>query len=75
MIVKKEYKDRNVIKYTTIDDIDRIDEGVLENGNTFINIYKISRKKDDDFETIEVDKLNIYIMSDDGKTLSIHRSK
>ena len=36
MIVKKEYKDRNVIKYTTIDDIDRIDEGVLENGNTFI---------------------------------------
>ena len=24
MIVKKEYKDRNVIKYTTIDDIDRI---------------------------------------------------
>ena len=75
MIVKKEYKDRNVIKYTTIDDIDRIDEGVLENGNTFINKYKRSRKKDDDLETNEIDKLNIYIMKKKKKTLSIHRSK
>ena len=44
MIVKKEYKDRNVIKYTTIDGIDRIDEGVLENGNTFINVREVVKK-------------------------------
>ena len=40
----------------------------------FINIYKNNRQKDDDFETIEISNLNVYVMTDTGKTIQIYRS-
>lgn len=75
MIIKKEFKTDNVIRSTVIDNIDKVDEGILEDGVKFINIYKKDRKKEDEFETIIIQGLNVYCMSDEGKTLSIYRSK
>jgi len=74
MIIKKEYKSKNAISYTLTDNIEKIDSGVLENGTSFINVYKRDRKKDDDFETILIESVNIYVCNDEGKTLSIFRS-
>ena len=75
MIIKKEYKTQNSIKSTMIDNIDRIDDGVFENGTQFINIFKKGRQKDDDFETIEIVNMSLYVMTDSGKTIQIYRGK
>ena len=75
MIIKKEYKTQNSIKSTMIDNIDRIDDGVFENGNQFINIFKKGRQKEDDFETIEIVNMSLYVMTDSGKTIQIYRGK
>lgn len=73
MIIKKEYKTLNSIKNTVIDNIDRIDDGVFDDGTQFINIFKKSRQKDDDFETIEIKNMSLYVMTDSGKTIQIYR--
>lgn len=75
MILKVEYKTNNILKYTLKDSIDKIDVGTLEDGTTFINVYKEGRKKEDDFETIDIKGLNAYLMNAEGKTLQIFRSK
>jgi len=75
MIIKKEYKLGNIISSTLIDDIEKIDTGVYDNGISFINAYKRNRKKEDDFETIVVDNINVYIENDHGETLQILRYK
>lgn len=72
MLIKKEYRTNNAIKYTLIDGIEKIDTGVLEDENiSFINVYKKDRKKEDDFETIEVRNMIVYVCNDEGKTLQI----
>lgn len=71
MIIKKEYKNR-VLKYTLIDGVDKVDVSE-DNGITFLNVYKLGRKKDDDFDTINVDGINVYVCNDTGKTLAIYR--
>lgn len=71
MLVKKEYKNQ-ALKYTLIDDVDRVDVSE-DNGKTFLNVYKRTRKKEDDFETINVSNINVYVCNDTGKTLSIYR--
>lgn len=75
MIIKKEYKTKNIINYTLIDNIDRIDTGIYDNGVSFINVYKRDRKKDDEFTTIDIVGVNIYVENDQGETLQIFRSK
>lgn len=75
MIVKKEYKSGNLISSTLIDDVEKIDTGTYDNGISFINVYKRGRKKEDDFETIDVNGINVYIENDKGETLQILRSK
>ena len=75
MILKVEYKTNNIVKYTLKDSIDKVDVGTLEDGTTFINVYKVNRKRDDDFETIDIDGVNAYLLNDSGKTLQIFRSK
>ncbi len=71
MIVKKEYKNR-ALKYTLIDDVEKVDVSE-DNGITFLNVYKNNRKKDDDFETINIEGINVYVCNDNGKTLAIYR--
>lgn len=75
MILKIEYKTDNIVKYTLKDSIDKVDVGTLDDGTTFINVYKENRKKEDDFETINLKGINAYLMNSDGKTLQIFRSK
>ena len=69
MIIQKEYKADNIINNTYIDDIDKVDVGVYDNGISFCNYYKKNRKKEDDFETVDANGINIYILNNDGKTL------
>lgn len=69
MIVQKEYLADNIITNTYIDGIDKVDVGTYDNGISFCNIYKTNRKKQDEFETINVDGFNVYILNDTGKTL------
>jgi len=73
MILKKEYKSNNAIRWTLIDDIDKIDSGKLDDGRDFINVYKRGRKREDDFETIIIESVNVFIMNEEGKTLQIFR--
>ena len=75
MIIKKEYKTQNSIKSTMIDNIDRIDDCVFDDGTQFINIFKKGRQKEDDFETIEIVNMSLYVMTDSGKTIQIYRGK
>lgn len=75
MIVKVEYSSDNVIKYTMKDSIEKIDSGTLDDGTQFINLYKVGRKKDDDFETITIKGLSVFIMNNEGRTLQIFRGK
>ena len=75
MILKIEYKTDNVVKYTLKDSIDKVDVGTLDDGTTFINTYKLNRKKEDDFETVTIKGVNVYLLNDSGKTLQIFRSK
>ena len=75
MIIKKEYKTQNSIKSTMIDNIDRIDDGVFDDGVQFINIFKKGRQRDDDFETIKIVNMSLYVMTDSGKTIQIYRGK
>lgn len=72
MIIKKEYKKNIPIKYTLIDNVEKIDVNE-DNDLTYINIYRTNRKNYDDFETINVNNLNVYICNDAGKTLAIYR--
>lgn len=75
MIIQKEYNADNIISTTYIDGIDKVDTGVYDNGISFCNIYRQNRKKEDDFETIEVRGFNLYILNDTGKTLRALRCK
>ena len=75
MIIKKEYKTLNSIKSTMIDNIDRIDDGVFDDGVQFINIFKKGRQREDDFETIKIINMSLYVMTDSGKTIQIYRGK
>ncbi len=75
MILKVEYKTDNIVKYTLKDSIDKVDVGTLDDGTTFINVYKENRKKEDDFETITLKGINAYLMNDSGRTLNIYRGK
>ena len=75
MILKIEYKTDNIVKYTLKDSIDKVDVGTLDDGTTFINVYKENRKKEDDFETVTIKGVNVYLLNDSGKTLQIFRSK
>lgn len=72
MIIKKEYKGNHAIKYTLIDNIEKIDVN-NDQELTYINVYKNNRKNQDDFETINVIAMNVYICNDTGKTLAIYR--
>lgn len=72
MILKKEYKTKNIISSTVIDNIERYDEGTLEDGTKFINIYR-KGSQNDAFETIEIKNMSIFIMSNEGKTIQIYR--
>ena len=74
MLIKKEYKTRNAVNYTLIDNVDKIDFGTID-GVDFVNVYKNGRKKDDDFETINIQGLTLYLMNSDGKTLNIFRER
>ena len=71
MIIKKEYKGNHAIKYTLIDNIEKIDVN-NDQDLTYINVYKNNRKNLDDFETINVIAMNVYIFNDTGKTLEIY---
>jgi hypothetical protein len=73
MILKKEYKNDNIIKNTLIDYVDKIDEGFLDDGTQFINIYRQNRKREDDFENLLIKDINVYLCNDQGKTLQIFR--
>lgn len=75
MIIQKEYRADNVISNTYIDDIDKVDVGVYDNGISFCNIYRKNRKRDDDFETVLAEGQNIYILNNEGKTLRALRQK
>ena len=75
MIVQKDYTAGNVINTTYIDGIDKVDIGIYDNGTSFCNIYRSNRKRDDDFETIEVNGFNLYVLNDQGKTLRALRQK
>lgn len=75
MIIQKDYKADNVIKTTYIDGVDKIDVGVYDNGISFCNIYIKGRKKEDDFETINVDGFNLYVLNNEGKTLRALRGR
>lgn len=75
MIVQKEYRAGSIVNNTYIDDIDKVDVGVYDDGTCFCNVYRKNRKKDDDFETIKVDGFNLYILNNDGKTLRALRTK
>ena len=72
MIIKKEYRLNNVVQYTMIDNIDKVDVGKFDNGQQFINIY-LKGKKPDEFETIIIDNVIVYLMNNTGKTLSIYK--
>lgn len=74
MILKKVYKTNNAIKSTLLDGVDKVDEGVLDNGTHFVNVYFSNRKKEDEFETIIVDGVDVFIENESGKTLQIIRS-
>ena len=74
MLIKKEYKTKNAVNYTLIDNVEKIDFGTID-GVDFVNVYKTNRKKDDDFETITIKGITLYIMNQDGKTLSIFRER
>ena len=73
MILKKEYKSGNVINYTLIDNIEKIDYGMFDNGEKFINVYYSKRSKPDEFETIKLDGITAYLMNNNGKTLNIYK--
>lgn len=75
MIIQKDFLADNIIKTTYIDGIDKVDTGVYDNGVSFCNIYRKNRKKEDDFETIEANGINIYILNDEGKTLRALRQR
>ena len=75
MIIQKEYRADNIIKNTYIDGVDKVDVGVYDNGISFCNVYMKSRKREDEFETIEAKGINIYILNDTGKTLRALRDR
>lgn len=72
MIIKKEYRKNNTIQYTMLDNIDKVDVGVLDNGKNFINIY-FKGNKPDEFETLVLDGITVYLMNNTGKTLAIYK--
>ena len=72
MILKKEYHKNNTVQYTMIDNIDKVDVGVLDNGKNFINVY-FKGSKQDEFETIVLDGITVYLMNNTGKTLAIYK--
>ena len=72
MIIKKEYRKNNTIQYTMIDNIDKVDVGTLDNGKNFINIY-FKGNKQDEFETLVLDGITVYLMNNTGKTLAIYK--
>ena len=61
MILKVEYKTDNIVKYTLKDSIDKVDVGTLDDGTTFINVYKENRKK-------RLEKMAKYTAKDVAKT-------
>lgn len=69
MIIQKEYAAGNIINNTYIDGVDKVDVGIYDNGTSFCNIYRTNRKRDDDFETIDIIGFNVYLLNDNGKTL------
>ena len=73
MILKKEYRSGNVINYTLIDNIEKIDYGVFDDGKKFINVYYSKRNKQDEFDTIQLDGIVVYLMNNNGKTLNIYK--
>lgn len=75
MIIQKDYLADNIITTTYIDGVDKVDVGVYDNGISFCNFYKKNRKKEDDFETIEIKGLNLYLLNDEGKTLRALRQR
>ena len=72
MIIKKEYRKNNTIQYTMLDNIDKVDVGVLDSGKNFINIY-FKGSKPDEFETLVLDGITVYLMNNTGKTLAIYK--
>lgn len=73
MIIKKEYRKSNVVQYTMIDNIDKVDYGVLDNGKKFLNIYTKGCKQDE-FETLVIENgIIVYLMNNTGKTLTIYK--
>ena len=72
MIIKKEYRKNNTIQYTMIDNIDKVDVGTLDSGKNFINIY-FKGNKQDEFETLVLDGITVYLMNNTGKTLAIYK--
>ena len=72
MIIKKEYRKNNTIQYTMLDNIDKVDVGILDNGKNFINIY-FKGNKPDEFETLVLDGITVYLMNNTGKTLAIYK--
>ena len=72
MIIKKEYRKNNTIQYTMLDNIDKVDVGVLDSGKNFINIY-FKGNKPDEFETLVLDGITVYLMNNTGKTLAIYK--
>ena len=75
MIVQKEYTAGNVIKTTYIDNIDKVDVGIFDDGTSFCNVYLKGRKKEDEFETLKAEGFSIYILNSEGKTLRALRQK
>lgn len=72
MIIKKEYRKNNTIQYTMLDNIDKVDVGALDSGKNFINIY-FKGNKPDEFETLVLDGITVYLMNNTGKTLAIYK--
>lgn len=76
MIVKKayEYTLDSQISYSLIDNVEKTDVGYDEKHNrNFVNVYIKNRKDQNEFSTIYVEDITVYICNDQGKTLSIIR--
>lgn len=77
MLLKIEYKydiDKTD-KYSLMDGIERIDEGITDTlpVRNYIKVYKKNRKNDSDHELLYCDDVIFYVMNDEGKTLQIIR--
>ena len=75
MIVQKSYRAGSIVSNTYIDNVEKVDTGVYDDGTSFCNIYKKDRKKEDEFETIKVEGFDLYILNNDGKTLRALRKR